>query len=115
MNCLMRGSVGEIMATDDGESLMLELLAECEAVASASGYPPRPSHRKQCRAMLTDRGSQFGASMQRDVEAGLRTESDQILGDMLRRAQAVGIPAPVLRIAVCHLQVHERRLAAARR
>lgn len=114
MNCLMRGSVGEIMATKDGESLMLELLAECETVAAASGYPPRPKHREECRAMLTDPGSQFGASMQRDLEAGLRTEGDQILGDMLRRAGTLGIPAPVLRIAVCHLQVHERRLAARR-
>src|SRR5262249_28514437 len=26
MNCLMRGSVGDIMATEDGECLMLELL-----------------------------------------------------------------------------------------
>ena len=113
MNCLMRGSVGDIMAADDGESLMLELLAECEAVAAASGYPPRPSQREQCRAMLTERGSNFSASMLRDLEAGLRTEGEQILGDMLRRARAIGIPAPLLRIAVCHLQVHERRLADA--
>src|SRR6266851_5825936 len=54
MNCLMRGSVGEIMGTEDGESLMLELLAECQAVAAASGYAPRRQHREQCRAMLTE-------------------------------------------------------------
>ncbi|HEU0215097.1 MAG TPA: 2-dehydropantoate 2-reductase [Stellaceae bacterium] len=114
MNCLMRGSVGEIMSADDGEGLMLELVSECEAVATASGYPPRPDQREQYRAMLTDRGSGFSASMQRDLEAGERTEGDQILGDMLWRARALGIPAPLLRLAVCHLQVHERRLAARR-
>ena len=112
MNCLMRGSVGDILAADEGESLMLELLAECEAVATASGFPPREQHREQCRAMLTERGSNFSASMRRDLEAGLRTEGDQVLGDMLRRARANGIDAPLLRTAVCHLQVHERRLAA---
>jgi 2-dehydropantoate 2-reductase len=112
MNCLMRGSVGDILVAEDGESLMLELLAECEAVASASGYPPRPRHREQCRAMLTERGSNFSASMRRDLEAGLRTEGDQVLGDMLRRARALGIATPLLRTAVCHLQVHERRLVA---
>ena len=112
MNCLMRGSVGDILAADEGESLMLELLAECEAVATASGFSPRKQHRKQCRAMLTERGSSFSASMRRDLEAGLRTEGDQILGDMLRRARANGIDAPMLRTAVCHLQVHERRLVA---
>ena len=112
MNCLMRGSVGDILAADEGESLMLELLAECEAVATASGFPPRKQHRKQCRAILTERGSDFSASMRRDLDAGLRTESDQVLGEMLRRARATGTETPLLRIAVCHLQVHERRLAA---
>ncbi len=112
MNCLMRGSVGEIMCTEDGESLMLELLAECQAVAAASGYAPRPQHRDQCRAMLTERGSDNSASMRRDIEAGQRTEGEAVLGDMLRRARTLGIPAPVLRIAVCHVQTHENRRAA---
>ena len=112
MNCLMRGSVGDILAADEGESLMLELLAECEAVAAASGFPPRGQHREQCRAMLTERGSDFSASMRRDLESGLRTEGDQVLGDLLRRARAKGIATPLLRTAVCHLQVHEHRLAA---
>jgi 2-dehydropantoate 2-reductase len=111
VNCLMRGSVGDILAADEGESLTLELLAECQAVATASGFPPREEHREQCRAMLTERGSDFSASMRRDLEAGLRTEGDQVLGDLLRRARANGIDAPLLRTAVCHLQVHERRLA----
>jgi 2-dehydropantoate 2-reductase len=110
MNCLMRGSVGDILAADDGEHLMLDLLAECEAVATASGFPPRAAHQEQCRAMLTEPGSNFSASMRRDLEAGLRTEGDEVVGDMLRRARAGGIDTPVLRIAACHLQVHDRRL-----
>ena len=112
VTCLMRGSVGDILAADDGEELMLGALAECEAVAAASGFPPRPEHREQCRAMLTERGSSFSASMRRDLEAGLRTEGEQVLGDMLRRARGNGILTPLLQTAVCHLQVHERRLAA---
>jgi 2-dehydropantoate 2-reductase len=63
---------------------------------------------------LTEQHSNFSASMLRDLEAGLRTEGDQILGDMLRRARINGIAAPLLRTAACHLQVHERRLAARR-
>jgi 2-dehydropantoate 2-reductase len=110
MNCLMRGSVGDIMAAEDGQSLILELLAECEAVAAASGYPPRSSQHEQFRTMLTDRASRFSASMLRDLEAGSRTEGEPVLGDMLRRARALGVRAPILRIAACHLQVHERRL-----
>src|SRR4029077_17496357 len=95
INCLMRAPVGDILAAEDGENLTLELLAECEAVATASGYPPRPGPREECRAMLTDRESKFGASMLRDLEAGSRTEGEQVLGDMLHRARALGIPAPI--------------------
>jgi len=112
MACLMRGAVGDIMAAADGEALMLELLVECEAIAAASGYPPRPEHQSMLRNMLTQRGSKFTASMHRDVEAGLRTEKDAILGDMLARARRLGVPAPVLRMASCHLDVYEGRRQA---
>jgi 2-dehydropantoate 2-reductase len=112
MTCLMRGSVGEIMAAADGESLMHELIAECERVAGASGHPPRPRPRAQYRALLTERGSDFSASMRRDLEAGRRTEYDAILGDMLRRARAHGLAAPLLTTAFCHLDVQERRRPA---
>jgi len=110
MNCLMRGTVGEIAATDDGAELTLELLRECQAVAEAAGFSPRPQHRQQIGAMLTERGSINSASMRHDLETGSRTEADAILGDMLRRGRALGVATPTLRIARCCLQVHENRL-----
>lgn len=110
MTCLMRGSVGEIMSAADGESLMLALIDECEEVAARSGFSPRPQPRAQYRALLTERGSNFSASMRRDLEAGQRTEADAILGDMRRRARALGVAAPLLSAAFCHLDVHERRM-----
>jgi 2-dehydropantoate 2-reductase len=112
MNCLLRGTVGDIVATDDGAALMLGALAECQAVAAASGFSPRPRSREQVQAMLTERGSINSASMRQDLEAGRRTEADAVVGDMLRRAQGFGIATPSLRAAYCHLRVHENRLAA---
>ena len=47
MNCLMRGTIGEIAATEDGAALMLQLLAENQAVAEAAGYAPRQAYREQ--------------------------------------------------------------------
>lgn len=114
MNCLMRGNIGEIVATDAGEALMVGALAECQRVAEAAGYPPRPQSRERVQAMLTERGSINSASMRQDLEAGRRTEADAIVGDMLRRARGFGIDTPMLRAAYCHLQVHENRLAAKR-
>jgi 2-dehydropantoate 2-reductase len=110
MNCLMRGNVGEIVATDDGAALMKEALAECRAVAEAAGYPPRREARERVEAMVTEPGSVNSASMRQDLDAGRRTEADAILGDMLRRAKGFGLAAPLMRAAYCHLQVHENRL-----
>ena len=111
MNCLMRGTIGQIVATEEGRTLMIEALAECQAVAAASGHDPRPQSRERVQAMLTEPGSVNSASMRQDLEAGRRTEADAIIGDMLRRARGFGIATSLLRAAWCHLQVHENRLA----
>lgn len=114
INCLMRGTIGEIMATQDGEALMIAALAECQAVAAAAGFSPRPPSRERVQAMLTERGSINSPSMRQDLEAGRRTEADAVVGDMLSRARSFGLAAPLLSAAYCHLQVHENRLAARR-
>jgi 2-dehydropantoate 2-reductase len=41
MTCLMRGSVGDIVATQAGAKLMLALLAECASVAAGRGLRRR--------------------------------------------------------------------------
>jgi 2-dehydropantoate 2-reductase len=114
MNCLFRGTIGEVMATQDGEALMLAALAECNAVAAAAGFAPRQQSRDRVRGMLTERRSVNSASMRHDLEHGNRTEAAAILGDMIRRADGFDIKTPLLRAAYCHLQVHENRLAAER-
>jgi 2-dehydropantoate 2-reductase len=111
MNCLLRGNIGEIAATQDGATLMRQALAECHAVAAAAGYPPRPQAFDRVTAMLTERGSVNSASMRQDLEAGRRTEADAIVGDMLRRAAGFSLVTPLLSAAYCALQVHENRLA----
>jgi len=113
MTCLMRAPVGAIVATQDGEALMGEFLAECSAVATAAGHAPRPASLARGRALLTERGSTFTASMLRDIERGGPTEGDHILGDMLRRARTFGIATPLLRTAVCHLEAYAARQAVA--
>ncbi|MEO8716363.1 MAG: 2-dehydropantoate 2-reductase [Acetobacteraceae bacterium] len=114
MTCLMRANVGEIMRADDGEALMLELLGECDAVAGAAGHKARPAFLDRARALLTERGSVFAASMLRDVEKGGATEAAHIVGDMLARAREARLAGPVLRIAWCHLQAHEARRQSGR-
>lgn len=109
MTCLMRASVGEILAAQDGAALMEEALATCAATAGAAGHAPRAESLERTRSMLFARGSAFTASMLRDLEAGGRVEADHIVGDMLRRARAAGVDARLLAAAFCHLQAYEAR------
>jgi 2-dehydropantoate 2-reductase len=112
ITCLMRASVGTIMATDDGEALTRDMLEECRKVAAAAGHPPRADAMARYAGLLTERGSGFTASMLRDIERGGSTEGEHIVGDMFARARALRVAAPLLRVARAHLQVHELARAA---
>jgi 2-dehydropantoate 2-reductase len=110
MTCLMRASVGDIMATGEGEALMEETLQACvRTAAAAAGHPPREKALAGARKFLFERGSAFTASMLRDLESGQRTEGDHIVGDMLRRARAAGVDPGPLRAAYAHLQAYQAR------
>lgn len=106
---LTRANVGEMLTAPLGEWLVLESLKECREVASADGHPPTAAAVERTRKMLTTHGSPFTASMQRDLGAGGRTEGDHIIGDLVRRGEKRGIEAPLLKIALANLQVHEAR------
>jgi 2-dehydropantoate 2-reductase len=105
--CLMRGSIGAIVAGSDGKAIMEELIAETAAVARAAGYPPAEDYLATARGVLTAAGSNATASMFRDIQGGGPTEGDHIIGDMLRRARGLGLNTPLLRIANAHLQTYE--------
>jgi len=111
--CLMRGSVGQIMATDAGESIILSLLAECQQVAAASGYTVRAAANEAAVKALTDRQSSMTASMFRDLSLNAPVEADHIVGDMVRRAAMLAIDVPYLHAAYSHLQVYQAQRAAA--
>ncbi|WP_431272207.1 2-dehydropantoate 2-reductase [Dankookia sp. P2] len=115
LTCLMRGTVGEIMATQDGRAIAEAMMAECRAIAAAAGHAPGPASAEQTSRMLTDPTSRWAASMMRDIEAAApRLEADHILGDLLRRAAAAGLATPLLAAAYCGLQVYGARAPAPR-
>ena len=105
--CLMRASVGDIIATDGGTGFMTGLYAECVAVAAAAGQAIPEKAQGIARGALTQAGSDVKASMLRDLEAGQRVEAAHIVGDMLQRARASALSAPLLATAWSHLQAYE--------
>ena len=105
--CLTRASVGAIVAAEGGEAFMAALHAECLAVAAAEGHPVPEDEARTARAGLTRAGSPVTASMLRDLQAGLRVEALQIVGDMVHRAHRAGLQVPRLEAAWVHLQAYE--------
>lgn len=107
--CLMRAGVGRIVAGEGGREFMAALHGECLAVAAAEGEPVPDAAAATARETLTQAGSPLQASMLRDLEAGHAIEGEHIVGDMLHRARAHGIDAPLLATAWVHLQAYDSR------
>ncbi len=107
--CLMRTSVGTILAVPGGRDFILGMLDECSAVATAQGYAPRAPFLERTRGMLTAEGSQMTASMFRDIKAGARVEADHVIGDLIARGDAAKVPVPKLRTAYIHLKAYEKQ------
>lgn len=111
--CLIRASVGRIVAADGGAAMMLEIVDECVRIAEAEGHRPAGDRIDATRQMLTQPGSAFTASMLRDMEAGGPTEADHVIGDLIRRGAAHGLETPALATAWVNLQVYEAERAVA--
>ena len=111
MCAAMRGTVGDIVAAEDGAALMRETLEECCRVAAAAGHAPSDKVRTGIETGLTQPGGKAVASILGDMEKGGAVEARSIVGDMLMRARKAGLPAPNLRFAYAHLQAYEARRA----
>jgi len=107
--CLMRSTVGNILAAPGGKDFVLGVLDECGAVATAEGHAPRAPFLERTRGMLTMEGSPLNASMFRDIKAGAAVEADHVIGDLLARGDAAKVPVARLRTAYTHLKVYEKQ------
>ncbi len=105
--CLMRASIGDIMASPGGAEFVCALLEECRAIAAAAGYAPQAAFLEMARAALTAKDSPLTASMLRDVESHAPVEADHVLGDLLRRRDAMHADRPELVAAVDRLYATE--------
>ncbi len=108
INCLLRGSIGQIAAVPGGSGLCLSILQECADVARACGYPQDRAFLERQTAALTDQNSPMTSSMYRDLKKGLPVEVDTILGDLLYRGQQHGLMTPLLQAAFVNLSIYQQ-------
>lgn len=107
VNCLMRGSIGEVAAV--GSHVALQLLDEIVATTTALGHAPTLEFVANTKAMATAPNSKTTSSMYRDLESGRAIEADQIIGDLLARAGKAGVDTPLLAVTYANLCVYQNR------
>ncbi len=105
MTTLCRGSVGSIVAGEYGEELMVGMYEECCLIAQKSGFSVSVETQKNAINMLTKTGSNFSASMLRDLQAGLRTEHDHVLGELIKQSEFLKVPSPQLKMAFTQISM----------
>lgn len=110
--CLMRGTVGEVAAAPGGRDFAAAIVDEVVAAVRAVGKTPSEAFVANTRETLTKAGSGHTSSMYRDLQKGGAVEADQIVGDLLKRAQQAGIAMPLLSLAYANLCVYQSRQAA---
>lgn len=112
VTCLMRGTVGEVVAAPGGVDFINAVIDEILAVVQASGVRPSAETTANTRKLLTTAGSPLTSSMYRDLRAGATIEAEQIVGDLVARGRATGLSTPLLDAVFAHLSVYQNRKSA---
>jgi 2-dehydropantoate 2-reductase len=110
ITCLMRGTIGEVVAAPGGAEFSLKVVDESAAVATACGHKPSEAILSRHAAAMTAPGSPLTSSMYRDLRKGAPVEVDHILGDFIERGSAHGAATPLLKAAFVNLRVYQGRL-----
>ena len=110
ITCLMRGTIGEIVAAPGGVDLSLKMLDESAAVTTACGHKPSEASLLRNARAMTAPGSPLTSSMYRDLRKGAPVEVDHILGDFIERGGTHGVETPLLKAAFVNLRVYQERL-----
>ncbi|MEX5256730.1 ketopantoate reductase family protein [Kocuria arenosa] len=108
ITCLMRGTIGHIIAAEGGKKFVLDVIQETERVAEAAGYAPSAAAHASSLEMFTETGSVFTSSLYRNVIAGTAHEGEHLLGQYVAVADRLGVDVPLTRLALTQLRVHDQ-------
>jgi 2-dehydropantoate 2-reductase len=109
ITCLMRGSIGNVEAAPGGTDFAVRFVDEVISAVRGVGHPLSEDFLAKTKALLTEHRSSMTSSLYRDLQNGSPIEADQIIGDLLARAQSVGVATPLLAAAYTHLCVYQLR------
>ncbi len=92
---LTRLEIGDYRDVHETRALLVGLMQEVEAVALAEGVALDADVVEQALVIVDGAAPNIKPSMQRDVEAGRRSELDSMIGVVGRKGRELGVPTPV--------------------
>ncbi|MDG1882873.1 MAG: 2-dehydropantoate 2-reductase, partial [Alphaproteobacteria bacterium] len=100
-------SLGEIVKSDLGKKIIIDLFNECRSIAKLYKYDYEDSEADVILKTITTSGSPIKASMQRDVEKKSFTEHEQIFGDLIIKAKKYNFECPILTSCYVRMNVYQ--------
>lgn len=109
INCLGRGTIGEVNSARGGRELVGRVLGEVVTAVRANGGALSDAYVQAVQTMLTNPDSRQTSSMYRDLQGGNPVEAEQIIGDLIDRANRANVATPLLDTVYVQLQVYQKR------
>jgi 2-dehydropantoate 2-reductase len=113
VGAVTRAPIGAIRAVAETRELLVAALEEVDALARARGVRMPPDAVARTLSRLDGLPGESTASMQRDIQAGRRSELDEQTGAVVALAGAAGVPVPVHRFLLAALLPQERQARGA--
>ncbi|MET9045702.1 2-dehydropantoate 2-reductase [Streptomyces sp. NPDC004362] len=110
---LVRGTISEAAAVEDGAVFAAGTLDEAASVAAAARHPLSESDYAGYRELVTAGLFPLTSSLSRELLAGRTTEVENVLGDLVDRARAFDLAVPRLEAAALTLRAHNARMTSA--
>ncbi len=111
VGAVARAPAGEINASSETRQMLHAAIAEVVAVAAAEGVH-LPDEPAKTQAFCDALAPHITASMQRDVLDGKPSELESMIGAVVRKGQALGVPVPLFRYFYASLLPQEMRASA---
>lgn len=92
-----RHPIGEVRATPAGAELLRGLVSEAAAVGRADGAALAPDYEEKTLAVLHALDGGMRSSLYEDLANGRAMELDSLHGEVVRRADELGVDVPVTR------------------
>ncbi|MGW3129955.1 ketopantoate reductase family protein [Streptomyces sp. NPDC001076] len=110
---LVRGTISDAAAVEDGAAFATSTLDEAASVAAAARHALSESDYTGYRELVTAAALPLTSSLSRELLAGRITEVENVLGDLINRARAFGLAVPRLEAAALTLRAHNARATSA--